>query len=221
VALPELAKRTLTNERGEFRLAEIPGGTHQVAVRRIGYGPFEGQLAFVENRTEHRQIFLASVAVIDTVVVSAQRSAISSFDEHRRTGLGRFLTREQLALQEGRRLADILTQVSGIDVVTGRGNHSWAATTRGPRSLKAASCQLDQGDEIAGARPCACYAQVYLDDMLVYRGDPREPLFDLNRMLPAQIEAIEFYAGPAQTPLRYSSLNSACGVLVVHTRRSP
>ena len=221
VALPQLSKRMLTNERGEFRVADIPAGTHRVIIRRIGYGPYDGSLVFEPNGSLERQVVLTRMAVLDTVVVSAKRTAIPSFDEHRRTGLGRFLTREQLAPQEGRRLADILTEVSGVDVVTGRGNHSWLATTRGTRSLNAASCELDRSDAIAGAKFCACYAQVYLDAMLVYRGDPGEPLFDLNRMLPAQIEAIEFYAGPAQTPLRYSGLNSACGVLVIHTRRSP
>ncbi len=36
-----------------------------------------------------------------------------------------------------------------------------------------------------------------------------------------QIEAIEFYSSPAQTPSKYSRLNSRCGVYVIHTRRPP
>jgi hypothetical protein len=42
---------------------------------------------------------------------------------------------------------------------------------------------------------------------------------DLNRIAAEDLEAIEFYAGPAQTPAEYSTLDATCGVLVLHTRR--
>ena len=61
---------------------------------------------------------------------------------------------------------------------------------------------------------------MYLDNLLMNPQQPTEP-FDINTIAPEQIEAIEFYAGASQTPLRYSNLNSACGVLVIHRRRSP
>jgi hypothetical protein len=35
----------------------------------------------------------------------------------------------------------------------------------------------------------------------------------------SSIEAIEFYATGAETPMKYASLNSECGVLVIHTLR--
>jgi hypothetical protein len=65
--------------------------------------------------------------------------------------------------------------------------------------------------------PSACYVKVYLDDVLLNVGRPT-PGFDVNTLLTDQIEAIEFYAGAAELPMRYSPLNSVCGVLVIHTR---
>ncbi|MDH5235778.1 MAG: hypothetical protein OEW77_12545, partial [Gemmatimonadota bacterium] len=65
---------------------------------------------------------------------------------------------------------------------------------------------------------CACYAQVYRDGVLQNPGAPAEP-FDVNRIPPEEIEAIEWYASPAETPARYAGLNSACGVYVIHSRR--
>ena len=65
----------------------------------------------------------------------------------------------------------------------------------------------------------------YLDDHLVFRGQklgypPKwEPLFDINSIPVAMIEAIEYYASAAQTPMKYSVLNSQCGVVVIHTLR--
>ncbi len=41
----------------------------------------------------------------------------------------------------------------------------------------------------------------------------------MNSVPPDQIEAIEHYAGPSQTPSRYARLTSSCGVLMIHTRR--
>jgi hypothetical protein len=65
-----------------------------------------------------------------------------------------------------------------------------------------------------------CYSQIYLDDILVYRGENGEDLFDVNSIPANQIEAIEYYASPAELPARYSGLNSPCGALVIWTRRS-
>ncbi len=53
----------------------------------------------------------------------------------------------------------------------------------------------------------------------MYLGRDGEPLYTLNELLVMQIEAIEFYAGPSETPAKYNNLNANCGVLVVHTRR--
>ena len=63
-----------------------------------------------------------------------------------------------------------------------------------------------------------CYAKVYVDAMLMNPTTPAEP-FDVNGIAPDRIQAVEWYASPAQTPSRYTTLNSPCGVLVIHTRR--
>ncbi len=65
-----------------------------------------------------------------------------------------------------------------------------------------------------------CYARVYLDGALLNASSPAEPV-NVNEFFIGSVEAIEFYSGPAQTPNKYSRLNSTCGVLVIHTRRSP
>jgi hypothetical protein len=69
--------------------------------------------------------------------------------------------------------------------------------------------------------PIACYALVYVDDVLMNgTTEPTEP-FDISSIAPEQVEAVEFYSGPAQTPLKYSRMGSNCGVLVIWRRRSP
>jgi hypothetical protein len=83
--------------------------------------------------------------------------------------------------------------------------------------------QLDRGDQAKRAPLWDCYAVVFVDDQPVFRnqklGNVMEPLFDINSIPVAQIEAIEYYASAAQTPMKYSVLNSQCGVVVIHTLR--
>jgi hypothetical protein len=66
----------------------------------------------------------------------------------------------------------------------------------------------------------ACYVDVWLDGVRVYAGG-QEMLWDVNSVGPASLEAVEYYAGPAQTPAKYTRVNQECGTLVLWTRRGP
>jgi hypothetical protein len=252
IALPKLAKRVVTNDRGSFRMTDIPPGTYDVNVRHVGYSALQTPLTFTANKTLERRILLGRSVQLETFTVTAEADAaaatIPGFEENRKLGLGAFLTRSELERQEGRRLSDVLEQMKGSGIVRGRGDRGWILSKRPPPSLP--KCQDGQAAgavrgmsgtyakcAISTAGPgtgmwcpetlqekldglqCGCYAQVYLDGSLMNRGNPTPP-FNVNELLVASIEAIEYYASAALTPMRYSS-NSNCGVLVVWSRRSP
>ena len=202
VLLGDLALSARTNELGVFRFGEIPVGVHSLVVRKIGFVPLDTTLAFPPHRTVEREIFLSRLITLDSMKVVAQRSRIPSFDEHRRRGIGSFLTHADLDKRGARRLGDQLSSLVGVRLA-GRPPHAYAVSSHGQKSLGGS------GD---------CYAQVYINRALVY-GRPGDPLFDLNIITPAQIEAVEYYASDAQTPPEYSSMNSDCGVVVIWTRR--
>lgn len=220
VLLPDLPRTAFTDEEGAFRISNIPAGTHTVVVRRIGHKQQTISLTFAANRTLERRLLLSRVVTLDTVAVRAA-AEIPSFDEHRRIGLGQFLTRDVLAKHEGRRLSEVLSEVSGTRIVRGAGGHTaWLSASRGGRG---GGCYDLDGetelDRFQGKR-CACYAQVYLDNMPFFLGREMDEVPNLNRIPLSSIEAIEFYRSPAETPAQYSTLNSNCGVLVIHTRRT-
>jgi hypothetical protein len=143
-------------------------------------------------------------------------------------GLGHFLTREDLAKQEGRRMSDIVALMSGVGIVQGRADRGWIVSRRyiiplntvciPGREQPNGSVYVPSTPEKTQGMKCACYAQVYVDGALMNPGKPTEP-FDVNTIPPSQIEAVEWYSSPSQTPPRYARLNSACGVYVMHTRR--
>ena len=75
------------------------------------------------------------------------------------------------------------------------------------------------GDDLSRPWPCACYPQVYVDNMLMNPGDPTPP-FSIRDWSADRIEAIEWYSGLADTPIKYlSKQRVVCGVLVIHSRR--
>ena len=231
VALPELGKSALTDARGEFRISGIEAGDQHVVVRRIGYGAADAHVTFRNNETVERRVVLGRAVMLEPVIVSdrAFERAMASFDEHRRAGLGHFVTRVELSKYDGMKLPGVLAQIPGLVVVSGRTSGAWVTSQRAPAALcppqQAKGCLESHGYYVpddAEARQGivpACYSLVYVDHMLMNGArEPTEP-FDVSTIPPERVEAVEYYAGAAQTPLEYSRAGSSCGVLVIWTRR--
>jgi hypothetical protein len=234
VMLPDVGRGTATDEQGAFVLRDVPTGSQRVLVRHIGYGPVETQLTFVGGETIQRHLTMVRSTTLDSVVVKAQAvdHQLDDFEVNKKLGLGHFLTRAELAPQEGRSTGAVLTTVPGIKVFA-IGPYAWVGSGRhNATSFGGGGAVLDDADELKRAPHWDCYALVYLDNHLVFRGQKSrnfthfhgltlqwEPLFDINSISVAEIEAIEYYATAAQTPMKYATLNSECGVLVIHTLR--
>ena len=226
VAIPALALTTRSNAKGEFRIADIPVGTHEITVRRVGYGAMTAPITFAANDDEERRIVLQPLTVLDSVEVVASRidAGMRDFEANRRVGLGHFLTRDQLQQREGQSTGNVLLQIPSIGLLRGRTSGAFIQSKRFVVPLSAVAGQgsstiwQPSDTERTQGMVAGCYAQVYLDNQLMNPTQPTEP-FDVNSIAPGQIEAIEYYASAAETPSRYAKLNSNCGVLVIHRRR--
>ncbi len=234
VLLPDYSLSTRTDVNGAFVLAEVPPGVHKVMVRQIGYASLSTTLSFESNEEQSRRLILLPLNVLDSVVVVATRAdrALLDFEENRKIGLGHFLTRSDLARIESLSMSSALAMVPGLGLARGRSNAYIMSTHYVIPISGARDCAGAGGGGGGGGSTlyapnmterlqgivCGCYSQVYIDGTLVNGGKPTEP-FNVNSIPPASIEAIEWYSGPAQTPTRYATLNSSCGVYVIHTRR--
>lgn len=218
VAIPSLSLSARSNSRGEFRLSDIPVGTHEVVARRVGYSALSAPVTFAPNEEEERRLVLRPLTVLDSVEVTATRvdPRMLDFEDNKRLGLGHFLTREDLDKHNGRKMGDVLSLTPGLGVVRAGGKAAVLAKRYVVPLSGKTSGSLWAGDGWS----LACYAQVWIEGQLMNPGYPTEA-YDINVIAPDQIEALEYYAGPSQTPSRYAKLNSACGVLVIHLRRDP
>ena len=221
VVFPELSRNAFTNQDGQFRIGQLPAGTHAFQVRKIGYRQFTDRMVLGAGQTLERPVLLARIQLLDTISVAAN-PLLRDFEDNRRIGLGKFFTRTDMEKITGRHISTLFEQIGGVELIRGHGSRAWIASSRGVgRNVPG----VDGSDAAMGAKPGKCYAQVYLDNQPIYRATPQdkwippEPLFDINLIPPESIEAIEYYPGPASTPARYSALNSHCGVVVIHTRR--
>jgi hypothetical protein len=233
VSLPEFGVQTRTDVTGAFRLTGLVPGNHRVVARRLGYGALDTRLEFERGVETEQAIVLTRITVLDSLL-STTRSfrdpGLEAFEEHRKMGLGQFVTKAEILTREGSLLSSFLQQKPGLAVLTSPGG-DWVAGRRPMKCLQArASTKQEAGGvaceiyyvpssaERSLGMPIACYSRVYLDNQLMNPGVPTPP-FNLRMVPPTQVEAMEFYAGPTQVPAEYMSRNSTCGVLVIHTRR--
>lgn len=156
-----------------------------------------------------------SVVAMKPVEVSAPRM-LSEFDERRVDGLGHFLTRAELAKQEARALPDVLSQLPGLRIARADGQ-AFVTSGRGVVTSLNERPQISRRFERAPNR--ACYADVFVDGLPMYSGKPSETFFDIGSLTPVMVEGIEYYASPAQTPVKYSRPGAACGTLLIWTRK--
>lgn len=231
ILLPQLSVNARSNERGAFLMPSVPRGTHQLLVRRVGHRSVDTLVTIDAQRDQELTFYLLPATVLDSVRVTGSRTdvALLEFEENRRLGLGRFLTRASLAQQENTRFSEVVAGLSGVGMRRG-GSHGYVMSKRfvvpisaqricrGPSDASGGNLYVPSSAERSRGIACACYAQVYVDGHLMNSGQPTPP-FDVNTLLTSQLEAVEWYAGPSEVPARYSRLNAACGVLVVHTRR--
>jgi hypothetical protein len=140
---------------------------------------------------------------------------LTEFEERRTSGMGHYLTRDQLAKQEARALPDVLLQLPGVRMARDAGR---SHLTSGRGVVTGVNEKRSLGRFETDPKR-ACYADVYMDGSLMYGGKKDETLFDLSTIRPAIIEGIEYYASPATTPVKYSRPGRECGTLLIWTRR--
>ncbi len=210
VLLPGLAKSARTNGDGSFAFVALSRGTYTVLVRDVGYRPVLARVTVPLPADSVREFVLTPIAPElpgVAVTATAVSSKMRGFEERRLTNAGgRFITRADLAKHEEWPLSDVLRSVPGVRLARQPDNSVYLVSTR---AAFAATISKSGAD--------ICYYQVYLDGTVIFQPGRGLPP-NINDFAPNGIEAIEIYAGPASTPMRFSGIGAACGTIVLWTR---
>jgi hypothetical protein len=184
-----------TDAQGSYTLSGLPAGTHELEVRRIGYGVTVAWVELRSGATMRRDVRMQRVVNLDSVRVVATRTRYPEFSEHQKFAInGRFLGPEQIQRWRAFRTSDIIRSLGGF-VVQNRGGRTLVVADRG-----------------ASTRPCI--VNVVIDGMSVWGDDPDAVSVDDVR--PADIGAIELYQGGGMAPPEY---DHGCGAIAIWTKR--
>jgi hypothetical protein len=189
--------QTRANERGEWTLVNVPGGTRTLEVRAVGYYPQRRSVNVVAGAPPVRVALSTLKAVLDTVRVTAARVRDrhrSGFEDRRRTGHGRYITLEDIARRNPVVTSDLFRTIPGLRVDRAEFGDV-AVSMRGTFSER-------------------CAPNVYIDGQYM----PLVGAEDIDSWVrPEDISAIEVYAGTSVPPQFQQGL-SGCGSIVIWTK---
>ena len=191
--------RALTSEAGGFAFASLAPGATLVMIRRLGFAPDSLQVILRPGRVDSLVLVMATmVAELPGVNVEDEREArshriLAGFWERRSRGFGNFMTRDEIETRDAHDFVDLTRMIPSLRVLTVNGRR----TLRFNGSLQ----------------PRDCPPQYVVDGMRIEQGSPDE-------FSPNDIEALEFYSGPATTPPQFTNraFSHTCGVIVIWTR---
>jgi hypothetical protein len=191
--------RAVTNEQGGFAFASLSPGVTMVSVRRLGFAPDSLSVILRAGRVDSLVLVMASMAAaLPGVTVEDEANArshrlLAGFWERRSRGFGNFMTREEIDKRDAHDFVDLIRMIPSLRIVT----------MNGRRTLRFNG----------STQPRDCPPQYVVDGMRIEQGSPDE--FSTN-----DIEALEFYSGPATTPPQFTNraFTHTCGVIVIWTR---
>ena len=217
VAIDSLRART--TETGRFVLHPREARAVEVTVRAVGFQPSTARVNLVANDTATVDFILSRIVqTLDSVNVEAPSAVVSAkmvaFEDRRRSGFGRFYTREALAKQEHSTVANVL-RTSNVKLLmrpnSCGGGYSVATGRGGSTSMSSPPCNSRT------FMPPGCYAPIYLDGVAIW-GPGWGPPPDVNQFKVTDLEAIEVYRSAAEVPLQFQMFRSPCGVVLFWTR---
>lgn len=195
------ARSVRTNARGEFAIADAPAGTRMIEVRAVGYLPFRGPVNVIDG-TPPLNLELAPIKnALATVRVTSQRTStgdMQDFEFRRKTGIGRFITAEQLERSRPVTVSEIFRFIPGMSLAA------------------VADSGITRVMFRRGAFPEPCTPDFFID------GRPHGSLTsdELDTVAkPAELKAVEIYVSP-NTPHHFSNgtLGSQCGAILIWTK---
>lgn len=185
---------TTTDSSGHFALTGLGSGVYTLTIRAVGYAPRTWRLALQPRQLlpYFFELDLLPYQLPEVVVKAKGPSRFADFEQRRHSGMGYFLTREQIERRDPTNLIDMLVMVRGVEQV----------------------CTTNDCVAKMVRSPPGCYPQYFLD------GNESTTYF-ARHTPPRDIQGVEIYRGASETPGEFLGSNSGCGVIAIWTKSSP
>ncbi len=195
ISLVGTALSAVTDAKGLFSFDDLDPGQYVIQAAAIGFTTLSSPLMLKERETLEIEFEALEEAVKLPELTVEERSNHGPADWLRRKteGRGRYITRQHLEERRAATIADALRSVPGLRIEC-RGSHVCAV-----RMVRA---------------PRGCGPGYFMD------GIPTDPAA-LWLTPVTQIEGIEVYSGPAETPPELEGASSRCGAIALWTRPPP
>ncbi len=197
VVIQALDRKATTDSAGRFVLGSLAHGAHVVLVRAIGYRPIVLRAYLVTNDTLEVELRITKAPVQLApleVTATAIPPGLDAFEERRLAGFGQFIDWTALRRQEQRRTSDLFRAIAGVRIRLNQFGQGYLTSARG-----------------------GCPMRLFLDGIPLAAGSTGPPSIDLWSI--ADLDAIEVYRGPAETPMMFAGTGGSCGTVLLWTRR--
>jgi hypothetical protein len=112
--------KTVTGDGGSFALRDLPAGSQTIQVRKVGFVAVDTALTLSSVSPLQLAMNLHATAVtLNTVNVHAARLAALQrvgFERRRKTGIGQYLTEDEIRSRGKGRLSDVARTIPGLQV---------------------------------------------------------------------------------------------------------
>ncbi len=208
VSLVGTGVRVTTGGNGRLLILSVPTGRRQLVIQRLGYRPLLADVDVTAGDTVRLSFALQNATrVLEgmTVTATGRSLRMAEFEKRRENNVGgQFLTAAEIEKRNTVFATELIRTFMGLKVKP-QASAYFAVSAR--------------GDGFGGvARPgkppiLGCPVEVHVD------GVRMTTPFDLDQLpSPKDLAGIEFYTGPASTPLQFGGENRRCGVLMVWTK---
>ncbi|MGE0556250.1 MAG: carboxypeptidase regulatory-like domain-containing protein [Gemmatimonadales bacterium] len=185
---------TETSELGAFEFPDLVPGRYVVRVSAIGYATIAAPVDLKVRQTMELEFITEPEAVVlpEVEVTETATHGPADWNRRRTEGRGRYITRRDIEQRRPATVPDMMRMVPGVRV----------------------ECRTPSVCRVRMARSSRCDPAFFMD------GIPSDPaiayLTPIN-----EVEGIEVYSGPAETPPELESYQARCGVVVIWTRTPP
>jgi hypothetical protein len=196
ITIPTLSRSVVSDDAGHFLHSTLDAGSYVVQVHAMGYIPSAKAFDVVTGQSVTHTFQLTTVPPnLANVVVKGHSASVGrrfeDFDRRRADGRGQFLTRAEIESRSAINLSDLLQTMRGIRT-----------------DCVGFTCKVETSRSVHGCSPA-----YFVDGRMSTTFGPTTPVND--------IQGLEVYLGPSETPAEYLGPDSGCGVIGIWTKASP